>query len=69
MKAIIIRPMKKRTLILSGLIAVLLVFTPAAAETAPTPTVVIKIATLAPSGSPYHEIMQEMAAGWIWLRK
>jgi TRAP-type C4-dicarboxylate transport system substrate-binding protein len=64
MKTISICPMIKRTLILLGVMAVLTVFTPAAAETASAPTVVIKIATLAPSGSPYHEIMQEMAAGW-----
>jgi len=56
--------MPKLALIGLGLIAVPMAFTPVAAETPPTPTIVIKIATLAPSGSPYHEIMQEMAAGW-----
>ncbi len=64
MKRTITCLMIKRTLLFLGLITVLMVLTPAAAETAPTPTIVIKIATLAPSGSPYHEIMQEMAAGW-----
>jgi TRAP-type C4-dicarboxylate transport system substrate-binding protein len=64
MKTIIIRRMLKLALIGLGLIAVPMAFAPVAAETPPTPTIVIKIATLAPSGSPYHEIMQEMAAGW-----
>ena len=44
MKTISICPMIKRTLILLGVMAVLTVFTPAAAETASAPTVVIKIA-------------------------
>jgi TRAP-type C4-dicarboxylate transport system substrate-binding protein len=43
---------------------VLIYVDPAVIEAAPSKKIVIKIATLAPSGSPYHEIMKEMAAGW-----
>ncbi len=64
MKTIITCLMIKFALIGLGLITVPMFFTPAAAETTPTKTVVIKIATLAPSGSPYHEIMLEMATAW-----
>jgi TRAP-type C4-dicarboxylate transport system substrate-binding protein len=45
-------------------ITVLIYVDPAVIEAAPSKKIVIKIATLAPSGSPYHEIMKEMAAGW-----
>jgi len=52
------------TLVFLGFIAAQLHYNPAAVKAAPAETIVIKIATLAPSGSPYHEIMQDMAAGW-----
>jgi TRAP-type C4-dicarboxylate transport system substrate-binding protein len=54
----------KLALTLLGFITVLIYVDPAVIEAAPSKKIVIKIATLAPSGSPYHEIMKEMAAGW-----
>lgn len=54
----------KLSLILLGLITILMHVYPAVIEAAQSKKIVIKIATLAPSGSPYHEIMKEMAAGW-----
>ena len=49
---------------LLGFITVLMYINPAVIEAAPSKNIVIKIATLAPAGSPYHEIMKEMAADW-----
>ena len=54
----------KRVLALLGFIAVLMDLNPAFLEAASAKPIVIKIATLAPAGSPYHEIMKDMAAGW-----
>lgn len=64
MKAIITYRTMKLALTLLGFITVLIYVDPAVIEAAPSKKIVIKIATLAPSGSPYHEIMKEMAAGW-----
>ena len=64
MKTIITCRTKKLALALLGFITVLMYVNPAAIEAASSKNIVIKIATLAPSGSPYHEIMKEMAAGW-----
>jgi len=47
-----------------GFITVQLYMDPAVMEAAAPKTIAIKIATLAPSGSPYHEIMKDMAADW-----
>jgi len=49
---------------LLGFITVQMILNPADIEAASPEPIVIKIATLAPSGSPYHEILKEMAAGW-----
>jgi TRAP-type C4-dicarboxylate transport system substrate-binding protein len=54
----------KLAMALLGLITVQMYVDPAVIEAAPSKKIVIKIATLAPSGSPYHEIMKEMAVGW-----
>ena len=54
----------KLALSLFGLITAQMFMNPAAAGAASGKPIVIKIATLAPSGSPYHEIMKDMAAGW-----
>ena len=55
----------KLALTLLGLITVQMYVDPAVIEAAPPKTIMqLKMATLAPSGSPYHEIMKEMAAGW-----
>jgi TRAP-type C4-dicarboxylate transport system substrate-binding protein len=64
MKTIMTYRTMKLALILLGFITVQLYFDAAVTEAAPSKKIVIKIATLAPSGSPYHEIMKEMAAGW-----
>jgi TRAP-type C4-dicarboxylate transport system substrate-binding protein len=64
MKTIITCRMIKLALTLLGFITAQLYVNPAVIEAAPAKKIVIKIATLAPSGSPYHEIMKEMAAGW-----
>jgi TRAP-type C4-dicarboxylate transport system substrate-binding protein len=47
-----------------GFITAQLFMDPAVMEAATPQTIAIKIATLAPSGSPYHEIMKDMAADW-----
>jgi len=54
----------KLALVILGFITALMYVNPAVIGAAPSKNIVIKIATLAPSGSPYHEIMKEMAAGW-----
>jgi len=64
MKTIITCRTIKLALTLLGFITVQMYVNPAVIEAAPSKKIVIKIATLAPSGSPYHEIMKEMAAGW-----
>ena len=64
MKTIITFRTIKLALVLLGFMTGPLYFDPAAAQAAPAQPIVIKIATLAPSGSPYHEIIQEMAAAW-----
>jgi TRAP-type C4-dicarboxylate transport system substrate-binding protein len=64
MKSIITHRITKLTLALLGFIAVQMHCGPPVTEAAASKKIVIKIATLAPSGSPYHEIMKEMAAGW-----
>jgi TRAP-type transport system periplasmic protein len=64
MKTIITYRTMKLALTLLGLITVQMYVDPAVIEAAPPKTIAIKMATLAPSGSPYHEIMKEMAAGW-----
>jgi TRAP-type C4-dicarboxylate transport system substrate-binding protein len=64
MKTIITYRTIKRVLALLGFIAVQMCFNPAVIEAALPETIVIKIATLAPAGSPYHEIMKDMAAEW-----
>jgi TRAP-type C4-dicarboxylate transport system substrate-binding protein len=64
MKMIITCRTIKLALTLLGFITVLMYIDPTVVEAAPLKKIVIKIATLAPAGSPYHEIMKEMAAGW-----
>ena len=64
MKSIITGRTLKLALTLLGFITVQMYVDPAVIEAASPKKTVIKIATLAPSGSPYHEIMKEMAAGW-----
>jgi TRAP-type C4-dicarboxylate transport system substrate-binding protein len=64
MKTIITCRTIKLALTLLGFITVQMYVNPAVIEAAPSKKIVIKIATLAPSGSPYHEIMKEMAASW-----
>jgi len=66
MKTIIAYHLLKRVLAtaLLSFITVQMLIDPAVIEAASPEPIVIKIATLAPSGSPYHEIMKEMAAGW-----
>ena len=54
----------KLALALLVFITVQMYFDPAVTVADASKKIVIKIATLAPSGSPYHEIMKEMAAGW-----
>ena len=64
MKTIITYRIIKLTLALLGFITVQLYIDPAATEADTPKTISIKIATLAPTGSPYHEIMKDMAADW-----
>jgi TRAP-type C4-dicarboxylate transport system substrate-binding protein len=64
MRTIIAYRTIKLALALLGFITVQLYMDPAVMEAATPQTIVIKIATLAPSGSPYHEIMKDMAADW-----
>jgi TRAP-type C4-dicarboxylate transport system substrate-binding protein len=64
MKTIITYRTIKLTLALLGFMTVQMYVNPAVIEAASPKTIVIKIATLAPSGSPYHEIMKDMAASW-----
>lgn len=54
----------KLALTLLGFMIVLMYVYPAVTAAAPSKKIIIKMATLAPSGSPYHEIMKELAAGW-----
>ena len=55
MKMIITYRTIKLVLTMLGFITVLIYVNPVVAEGAPSKKVVIKMATLAPSGSPYHE--------------
>jgi TRAP-type C4-dicarboxylate transport system substrate-binding protein len=64
MRTIITYRTIKLALALFGLITVQLYMNPAVMQAATAKTISIKIATLAPSGSPYHEIMKDMAADW-----
>jgi TRAP-type C4-dicarboxylate transport system substrate-binding protein len=64
MKTIITYRTVKLALAVFGFITVPLYIDPAVMEAATPKTISIKIATLAPSGSPYHEIMKDMAADW-----
>jgi TRAP-type C4-dicarboxylate transport system substrate-binding protein len=64
MRTIITYRTIKLALALLGFITVQLYMDPAVMEAATPKPISIKIATLAPSGSPYHEIMKDMAADW-----
>ena len=64
MRSIITYRIIKLALALLGFMTVQLYMNPAVMEAATPKTISIKIATLAPSGSPYHEIMMDMAADW-----
>jgi TRAP-type C4-dicarboxylate transport system substrate-binding protein len=64
MRTIITYRTIKLALALLGFITAQLYMDPAPTEAATPKTISIKIATLAPSGSPYHEIMKDMAADW-----
>ena len=64
MRSIITYRIIKLALALLGFVTVQLYMDPAVMEAATPKTISIKIATLAPSGSPYHEIMMDMAADW-----
>ncbi len=64
MRSIITYRTIKLALAVFGFMTVQLYMDPAVMEAATPKTISIKIATLAPSGSPYHEIMMDMAADW-----
>lgn len=64
MKTILTYHTIKLALTMLGFMTVQMYINPAVIEAASRKTIVIKIATLAPSGSPYHEIMKDMAASW-----
>ena len=64
MRTIITYRTIKLALALLCFITAQLYMDPAVMEAATPKPISIKIATLAPSGSPYHEIMKDMAADW-----
>ena len=64
MRTIITYRTIKLALALLGFITAQLYMDPAPTEAATPKTSASKSATLAPSGSPYHEIMKDMAADW-----
>ena len=64
MRPIITYRTVKLALALLGFITAQLYMDPAPTEADTPKTISIKIATLAPSGSPYHEIMKDMASDW-----
>ena len=64
MKTVLTYRTIKLALALLGFITGQFGMNPAVAEAASAKPTVIKLASLAPSGSPYHEIMKDMAADW-----